>query len=153
MKNYILLTLIAFSLTACVVAQGKEDYIPGGPQNLSVQIKDGKDMPIFTNVSQIKRYWANIGVQRMKNLPNDPKVIQATILKFQNFAAEHGGDALLIKQYYDEDVRNRRPITIATNIVKYLDNLSEEDEKKITEFAKTAAMRRDEGAQKKQKKL
>ena len=143
MKNYLLLTLIALSLTACVVAQGKEDYIPVGPQNLSVQIKEGKDMPIFTNVTQIKRPWANIGVQRMKNLPNDPKAINATILKFQNFAAAHGGDALLIKQYYDEDSRNRRPITLATNIVKYLDNLTVEDDQKITEFARTAAMGRE----------
>jgi len=143
MKNYLLLTLIALSLTACVIAQGKEDYIPVGPQNLSVQIKNGKDMPIFTNVTQITRPWANIGVQRMKNLPNDPKAISATILKFQNFAAAHGGDALLIKQYYDEEAKNRRPITLATNIVKYLDNLTPEDDAKITEFAKTAAMGRE----------
>ncbi|MCR5504597.1 MAG: hypothetical protein K6E94_03405 [Elusimicrobiaceae bacterium] len=143
MKNYILLALIAVSLTACISAQGKEDYIPVGPQNLSVQIKDGKDLPVFTNVTQITRPWGNIGVQRMKYLPNDPKVINATIAKFKNFAAAHGADALLIKQYYDEDAKNRRPITLATNIVKYLDNLTEEDDAKITEFAKTAAMGRE----------
>ena len=144
MKRYLLLTLVICSLTACVVTQGKEDYIPVGPQNLSVQIKDGKDLPIFTNVTQITRPWANIGVQRVKNLPNDPKVIQNAILKFQNFAAAHGGDALLIKQYYDEDAKNRRPITLATNIVKYLDNLTEEDDQKITQFARTAALNRED---------
>ena len=143
MKNYIFLALIALFLTGCMMAQGKEDYIPVGPQNLSVQIKNGKDLPIFTNVTQITRPWANIGVQRMKYLPNDPKVINATILRFQNFAAAHGADALLIKEYYDEDANNRRPITLATNIVKYLDNLTEEDDAKITEFAKTAAMGRE----------
>ena len=142
MKKYLFLTLIALTLTACVVAQGKEDYIPVGPQNLPAKYKEGKDLPVFTNVTQITRPWANIGVQRMKNLPNDPKVIQATILKFQNAAAELGGDALLIKQYFDEDAP-RNPITLATNIVKYLDNLTEEEDKIITNFAKMAEMESD----------
>jgi len=141
MKKYLLLTLIALTLTACVVAQGKEDYIPVGPQNLSIQVKEAKNLPVFTNVTQITRPWANIGVQRMKNLPNDPKVIDATIEKFKVFAAEHGGDAILIKQYFDEDAGNRNPINLATNIVKYLDNLSEEDEQKITQFARSAEMK------------
>ena len=144
MKKCLFLMLISLSLTACVVAQGKEDYIPVGPQNLSVQYKEGKDLPIFTNVTQITRPWANIGVQRMKNLPNDPKAIQDTISKFKNFAAAHGADALLIKQYFDEDNTNKRPINLATNIVKYLDNLTEEDDQKITEFAQTAALNKGE---------
>lgn len=140
MKKYLFLTLIALTLTACVVAQGKEDYIPVGPQNLPVKYKEGKDLPVFTNVTQITRPWANIGMQRMKNLPNDPKVINATIEKFQNFAAAHGGDAILIKQYFDEDAPKRNPITLATNIVKYLDNLTEDEYKTITDFARTASM-------------
>ena len=144
MKKYLVLTILLGSLTACLSMQGKEDYIPVGPQNLSVQVKNGKDLPIFTNVTQITRPWANIGVQRIKNLPNDPKVIQEAILKFQNFAAAHGGDALLIKQYYDEDNRNRHPVTLATNIVKYLDNLTEEDAEKIVQFSKLAALSKEE---------
>lgn len=140
MKKCLLLALIAISLTACVVAQGKEDYIPVGPQDLSVTVKDSKDLPVFTNVTQITRPWGNIGVQRVKNLPNDQKIIQSYIDKFKNFAAEHGGDAIIIKQYFDEDAANKRPINLATNIVKYLDNLPEEDKQKIVTFAQTAAM-------------
>ena len=144
MKKYLVLTILLSSLTACLSMQGKEDYIPVGPQNLSVQVKNGKDLPIFTNVTQITHPWANIGVQRIKNLPNDPEVIKKAILKFQNFAAAHGGDALLIKQYYDEDNRNRHPVTLATNIVKYLDNLTEEDAEKIVQFSKLAALSKEE---------
>lgn len=143
MKRCLLLALITLSLAACVVAQGKEDYIPVGPQNLSVQYKDAKELPLFTNVTQITRPWANIGVQRVKGLPNDRKIIDAYIEKFKTFAAEHGGDAILIKEYFDEDSSNRHPINLATNIVKYLDNLTEEDDKKITEFAQTASMKAD----------
>ena len=143
MKKYLVLSLVLFSLTACATMQGKEDYIPIGPQNLSVQVKDGKDLPVFTSVTQITRPWGNIGVQRIKNLPNDPKIIQAAVLKMQHFAAARGADALLIKQYYNEDTQSRRPITLATNIVKYLDNLTEEDEAKITQFAQTAALSRE----------
>lgn len=137
MKKYLLLAFILSSLVACVSMQGKEDYIPIGPQNLSVQVKDGKDLPIFTHVTQITRPWSNIGIQRIKNLPNDPNVIEASILRLQNFAAAHGADALLIKQYFDQDNKNGRPITLATNLVKYLDNLTEEDIEIITKFAQT----------------
>ena len=140
MKKYLLLTVVLFSLTACTSMQGKEDYIPVGPQNLSINVQNGKDLPIFTNVNQITRPWSNIGIQRIKHLPNDPQIIENSILKLQNFAAAHGADALLIKQYFDENDTNGRPITLATNLVKYLDNLSEEDIEKITKFARTAAL-------------
>ncbi len=140
MKKYLFLTLVLCSLSACVSMQGKEDYIPIGPQNLSIQVKEGKDLPVFTNVNQITRPWSNIGIQRIKNLPNDPKVIEASILRLQNFAAAHGANALLIKQYFDEDNNNGRPITLATNMVKYLDDLNEGDIEIITKFAQTAAI-------------
>ena len=139
MKKYLLLILVLFSLSACVSMQGKEDYIPVGPQNLSVKFTDGKDLPVFTHVTQIKRPWGNIGLQRIKNLPNDPKVIEKSILSMQNFAAAHGADAMLIKQYFNENETSGRPITLATNLVKYLDNLTEEDQKKIIQFAQTTA--------------
>ena len=141
MKKYLFLTLVLFSLTACVNMQGKEDYIPIGPQDLSIQVTDAKNLPIFTNVNQITRPWGNIGIQRIKDLPNDPKTIQESILRMQNFAAAHGADALLIKQYFDEDSNDGKPVTLATNLVKYLDNLNEEDTAKITQFAKIAALR------------
>ena len=140
MKKYLFLTLVLFSLTACFSMQGKSDYIPVGPQNLPVKVKEGKDLPIFTNVNQITRPWSNIGIQRIKNLPNDQKVIEASILRLQNFAASRGANALLIKQYFDEDNRNGRPITLATNLVKYLDDLTEEEIEIITKFAQTAAL-------------
>ncbi len=139
MKKYLFLTLVLFTLTACVSMQGKSDYIPVGPQNLPVKVKDGKDLPVFTNVTQITRPWSNIGIQRIKDLPNDPKVIEASILRLQNFAASHGANALLIKQYFNEDSTNGRPITLATNLVKYLDDLSEEEIEIITKFAQTTA--------------
>ncbi len=141
MKRYLFLTLILASLTACLSVQGKEDYIPVGPQNFPVQVKEGKDLPIFTNVEQIKRPWGNIGIQRIKNLPNDPKIIEASILHLQNKAAARGANALLIKQYFDENDTSGRPITLATNLVKYLDDLSEEDLKIAEQFATTAVLR------------
>ena len=138
MKKYIFLALTLFSLSACTYIQGRGDYIPVGPQNLSTKFKDGKDLPIFTHVTQITRPWANIGLQRIKNLPNNPKVIEENILYMKDFAAKHGADAILIKQYFDENER-QRPITLATNLVKYLDDLTKEDEEKILQFAQTTA--------------
>lgn len=138
MKKYLFLTLVLFSLSACVSMQGKEDYIPVGPQNLSIQFKDGKDLPVFTHVTQITRPWGNIGLQRIKYLPNDPKIIEESIARMKNFAAAHGADAMLIKQYFDENEKSR-PVNLATNLVKYLDDLSKEDEEKIVTFAQTTA--------------
>ncbi len=144
MKKYLFLTLLISSLTACVNLQGREDFIPIGPQNLSVQVKEGKDIPVFTNVNQITRPWGNLGIHRIKDLPNDQKIIESKIAHMQNFAAAHGADALLIKQYFDEESNSKYPVTLATNLVKYLDNLNEEDTQKITQFAKIAALRSDD---------
>lgn len=140
MKKYLFLTLVVLSLTACTSMQSKEDYLPIGPQNLSIQVKEGKDLPVFTNVDQITRPWSNIGIQRMRNLPNDPKVIEASIDRLKNLAAARGANALLIKQYFDEENTNGRPITLATNLVKYIDDLNESDIEIITKFAQTAAL-------------
>ena len=43
------------------------------------------------------------------------------------------------QQYFDENVTNRRPVTLAANLVKYLDDLSEEDKEKVLQFAQTTA--------------
>ena len=141
MKKYLSLTLVLLVLTACASMQGKEDYIPIGPQNLSVQVKNGKDLPVFNNVNQITRPWSNIGIQRIKNLPNNPKVIEENIAHLKNLAAARGANALLIKQYFDENDTNGRPVTLATNLVKYLDDLNEEDTEIITKFAEAARQR------------
>lgn len=137
-RIYILAALVL--LSACATLTGSEDYIPIGPQNLSVQITDYKKMPVFITRAEIKRPWASLGLYRIKNLPNNRQVIIKEIDSIRKFAAAKGAQAVIVNQYFEEQADVAYPVTLAAYLVRYMDNVSDEDKVKIDEFAKIAAM-------------
>jgi hypothetical protein len=134
MKIISTVALSAFLFSACASFTGGKDYIAIGPQNLSVQVKDYEKMPVFTDRADIKRIWSGIGLIRIKKLPKNLNVIKAKIAEIKKFSASRGANAVIIEQYFDGDSSPKRPIMLAGYLVKYLDDVSQEDSAKITEF-------------------
>jgi uncharacterized small protein (DUF1192 family) len=133
MKNiFIVFFLILFY--GCISMRGNYSYIPIGPQNLSVQITNAKEMPVFVMREDIKRTWASLGLMRVKNLPNDKNVINSEIEKIKAEAAKKGAQAVIINQYFDDNSPNSNAVTVAAYLVRYLDEVSAEDKQKIDEF-------------------
>ncbi len=137
-RIYILAALVL--LSACATLTGSEDYIPIGPQNLSVQITDYKKMPVFITRSEIRRPWASLGLYRIKNLPNNRQVILREVDGIKKFAAAKGAHGVIINQYFEEQSDIAYPVTLAAYLVRYMDNVSAEDKAKMDEFSKIAAM-------------
>lgn len=48
--------------------------------------------------------------------------------------------AVIVNQYFEEQADVAYPVTLAAYLVRYMDNVSDEDKVKIDEFAKIAAM-------------
>ncbi len=137
-RIYILAALVL--LSACATLTGNQDYIPIGPQNLSVQVTDYKKMPVYVARAEITRPWASLGLYRIKNLPNNRQVILREVEGIKKFAASKGAQAVIVNQYFEEQADVAYPITLAAYLVRYLDQVSTEDKAKIDEFAKIAAM-------------
>lgn len=137
-RIYILAALVL--LSACATLTGSQDYIPIGPQNLSVQVTDYKKMPVYVARAEIKRPWASLGLYRIKNLPNNREFILREIDGIKKFAASKGANAIIVNQYFEEQSDVAYPVTLAAYMVRYMDNVSSEDKAKIDEFSKVAAM-------------
>ncbi|MDR0734285.1 MAG: hypothetical protein LBG16_00940 [Elusimicrobiota bacterium] len=134
--NKILTALFAAAFCCgCVSLAGSYSYIPIGPQDLTRTVGDGKKMPVFITREEIKRPWAALGLMRVKNLPYKHDVIRQETERLKAEAAKKGADALIINQYIEENSHNAYPVTLAAYLVKYLDNLSDEDKIKVQEFA------------------
>jgi hypothetical protein len=140
MRKLLLLFGAVVMFCACVTLTGTYSYIPIGPQNLSVRVEDSKSMPIFISRTDIKKPWASIGLMRIKNLPNDRKVITRELDKIKSESAKKGADALIVNQYFEDAYETQYPVTIAAYLVRYLDDVSDEDKAKIEEFATQAAI-------------
>lgn len=128
MKKYLIIATLF--LGACTSFVGKPNYVPIGPQNLSRQVQNAKNMPVFSGPEQINNPCARIGFYQVQNLPNDRNLIVKEVEKIKEFAAKRGANAIIIQQYDNEGV-----INLASYFLKYLDNLSPEDEEKIIAFA------------------
>jgi len=140
MKRIFGILAFAVFLCACATIAGTQDYIPIGPQDLSVQVKNYKDMPVFVTRAEIQRPWASLGLYRIKHLPNDRTVIAQQIERVKKFAASKGAQAVIINQYFEESQDVTYPITLAAYLVRYLDKVSDADKVKIDNFSKIAAM-------------
>ncbi len=142
--RYLPLLLILALFTGCAtVLTPNEDYIAIGPQDLSVQVQDYKNMPVYLQRDQIKKPWASIGLLRVKNLPNNQEVLKKELNRMKKYAAAKGAQAIIVAQYFDEDNQSAYPVTLAAYLVKYLEDVSEADRKKIEEFSQQAAMQND----------
>lgn len=139
MKRIYLLAALVL-LGACATLTGSEDYIPIGPQNLSIQVKNYKTLPVFVTRAEVKRPWASLGLYRIKNLPNNRQVIYNEIERIKKFSASKGAEAVIVNQYFEDNSDSAYPVTLAAYLVRYMDNVSAEDKAKMDEFSKIAAM-------------
>ena len=101
MKKYLI--IVAIFLGACTSFTGKTNYVPIGPQDLSRQVQNAKDMPIFSNPNQVKVPCARIGFYQVQRLPNDKNIIKKEVEKIKEFAAKRGANAIMLRQYTNED--------------------------------------------------
>ncbi|MBR4508314.1 MAG: hypothetical protein IKP23_02425 [Elusimicrobiaceae bacterium] len=137
MKKYLIIATLF--LGACTSFMGKTNYVPIGPQDLSRQVQNAKDMPVFANPDQVTEPSARIGFYQVQKLPKDQKVILKEIEKIKELAAKKGANAIIIKQYVNDD-NTAYPINLSSYFLKYMSSVSPEDAQKIENFVNTAGM-------------
>ncbi len=137
MKKYLIIATLF--LGACASFMGKTNYVPIGPQNLSRQVKNAKDMPVFASPDQVSEPSARIGFYQVQKLPNDKSVILKEIEKIKEFAAKRGANAIILKKYFN-DAEPSYPANLSSYFLKYMSTISPEDEQKIQEFVSTSAI-------------
>lgn len=142
MKKMILTLFAACVITGCASVVTNTDYIPMGPDGLSVQITDASKMPVFTYLKDIKEPWAPIGMYRVKALPDNDEIIKSEIVKIKKAAAAKGANAIILNQFYDDAAaQDGHPITLAAYFVKYASAVTEADKAKIQEYAELEKLR------------
>ena len=143
MKKLILPLIAVLFFSACATALiGTTDYIPMGPDGLSVQVTNPATMPVFTYLKDIKEPWAPIGMYRVKNLPDNDNVIRGEILKIKKVAASKGANAIILNQFYDDAAAaDGKPLTLAAYFVKYASEITEDDKSKIQEYAELESLK------------
>ncbi len=139
----LVLSLASFLiLCGCASMNPNTDYIPMGPDGLTVQVTEPAKMPVFTYLKDIKEPWAPIGMYRIKHLPDNDSVLKEEILKIKKEAAAKGADAIVLNQFYDDAAAELgQPITLAAYFVKYASKVTEEDKVKIQEYAEMEALK------------
>ena len=143
MKKFILPLITALFFSACTASLiGVTDYIPMGPDGLSVQVTNPAMMPVFTKLNEIKEPWAPIGMYRIKNLPDNDIVVKGEILKIKKAAAAKGANAIILNQFYDDAAASEgKPLTLAAYFVKYASEITEDDKAKIQEYAELESLK------------
>ena len=108
------------------------DWIPIGPDFPPTK---AKNVEIIGSKSDITRPYCNLGLLRIKNLQPTRDNLKMGVEKGRKFVASKGADAMLIGQYNSaEDGASNPRVTLIIYAIKYVDNLSEEDEKAIEDF-------------------
>lgn len=108
------------------------DWIPIGPDFPPTK---AKNVEILGSKNEITRPYGNLGLLRIKNLKPDRDVLKMGVEKGRRFVASKGADAMLIGQYNSaEDGASNPRVTLIMYAIKYVDNLTEEDEKAIEDF-------------------
>lgn len=133
MKKFGILGAALVLLGGCVtLEQSNLDWIAIGPDFPPTK---AKNVQIIGSKSEITRPYGNLGLLRVKNLKPERDVLKMGVEKGRKFAASKGADAILIGQYNSaEDGASNPRVTLIIYAVKYVDNLSEEDEKAIEDF-------------------
>ena len=108
------------------------DWIPIGPDFPPTK---AKNVEIIGSKSDITRPYGNLGLLRIENLQPTRDNLKMGVEKGRKFVASKGADAMLIGQYNSaEDGASNPRVTLIIYAIKYVDNLSEEDEKAIEDF-------------------
>lgn len=133
MKKYLIIATLF--LGACASFVGKTNYVPLGPQDLSRSVhgQDVKSMPVYADPDQLPPY-VDIAFYQDQRIPKDTKVIKREIEKIKELAAKKGADAIILKQFYNDDDPSY-PINLGCRFVKYLETMTPEDNEKAREFA------------------
>lgn len=130
MKKTLTALILAASLCACATLRISEpDWISTGP---AFAPNTGK-VEIIGDRSDIRRPYGNLGMTRIYNVPRKRENIRAALEKITKFAASKGADAILVSQQYDDE-RQSDTIMLIGFAIKYVDNLTPEDEAAIKEF-------------------
>lgn len=133
MKKFNILGAALLLLAGCAtLEQTNLDWIPIGPDFPATK---AKNVQIIGSKSEITRPYGNLGLLRIKNLKPERDVLKMGVEKGRRFAASKGADAILIGQYNSaEDGASDPRVTLIIYAIKYVDDLSEEDEKAIEDF-------------------
>ena len=133
MKKFNILGAVLLLLAGCAtLEQTNLDWIAIGPD---VPATKAKNVQILGSKSEITRPYGNLGLLRIKNLKPERDVLKMGVEKGRRFAASKGADAILIGQYNSaEDGASDPRVTLIIYAIKYVDDLSEEDEKAIEDF-------------------
>ena len=139
MKKIWILLGLCFSLGACATMnQANMDWIPIGPD---FEPTLAADVEIFTDRSQIKRPYGNLGLLRIKNLDPDRDTLKRGVQRGRKFVASKGGDAMFLGQYNSaEDGAPNPKVTLIIYALKYGDNLTEADFKAMENFEIESAL-------------
>lgn len=120
-------------LTGCATLnQSNVDWIPIGPEFPATK---AKDIQIIGGREDVTRPYGNLGLLRIKNLKPQRDSLLMGVEKGKKIAASKGADAIQIGQYNnaEEGVSDPR-VTLIIYAIKYVDNLTEKDEKAIEDF-------------------
>lgn len=120
-------------LTGCATLnQSNVDWIPIGPEFPATK---AKDIQIIGGREDVTRPYGNLGLLRIKNLKPQRDSLLMGVEKGKKIAASKGADAIQIGQYSnaEEGVSDPR-VTLIIYAIKYVDNLTEKDEKAIEDF-------------------
>ena len=83
----------------------------------------------------VKHPYGNLGLLRIKNLPPTRDALLMGVEKGKKFAASKGANAIQVGQYNSaEDGATEPQVTLIIYAIKYVDNLTEADEKAIEDF-------------------
>ena len=133
MKGIRLLVLVSGLLAGCAtLGQNNLDWIPIGPDFPPTKVKD---LEIIGGRGDVTRPYGNLGLLRIKNVKPERDSILMGIEKGKKFAASKGADAIFIGQYNSaEDGATDPRVTLVIYAIKYVDNLTEADQKAMEEF-------------------
>ena len=134
MKKSLFLGALAAVLCGCATLDNhvNMDWIPIGPdfpanKTQKVEVVSGRD--------QITRPYGNLGLLRIKNVDPDRDSLRRGIERGKKFVASKGADAMFLGQYNSaEDGASGPKVTLIIYAIKYVDNLTPQDQKAIEDF-------------------
>jgi len=127
------MAIACLCMFGCVtLEQNNVDWIPIGPEFPPTK---AKNIEIVSGRKDVKRPYGNLGLLRIKNLKPDRQELLMGVEKARKIAASKGADAIQIGQYNSaEDGATEPRVTLIIYAIKYVDNLTEADEKAIEDF-------------------
>ena len=112
--------------------QTNMDWIPIGPEFPPTK---AQEIEIISGRQDVTRPYGNLGLLRIKNIKPTRDSIHMGIEKGKKFAASKGANAMQVGQYNSaEDGATDPRITLILYLIKYVDNLTPQDEKAIENF-------------------